>query len=236
MQAEFHSDNLSQANLFSPVWLVIYEKLFNDIIHFILPPGTLLKETNLAKQFNTSRTPVKTVLEKLLEDGLLKKEGRAYAVTNVSSEDCFLLLEARLALEPQAAVLAAKRITTAQLEEMAKLLAAMKKMEETGDTTAFPAVDHQFHKIVIDAAGNHVISELYQHISPKILRYRFCNADLGQKLGRPVTKNLYATHLAIYQALKNRFSETAAQELASDIRAMQMVANLFDLYGQSRQA
>jgi len=228
-------DTLSQANLFSPIWLVIYEKLFNDITHFILPPGTLLKETHLAKQFSTSRTPVKTVLEKLQEDGLVKKDGRAYAVTNVSSEDCCLLLEARLALEPQAAVLAAKRITAAQLEEMAKLLASIRKMEESGETGIFPTLDHQFHKIIIDAAGNHVISELYQQISPKILRYRFCYTDLSRQTGHPMIRNLYATHLAIYTPLKNRFSETASQEVASDIRSMQMVASLFDFYHRQKQ-
>ena len=46
----------------------IYEEIKSQIINLDLLPGTKVKEEDLAKEFNISRTPIRGVISRLVKD------------------------------------------------------------------------------------------------------------------------------------------------------------------------
>ena len=84
-------------------------KLREAILSGELPAGERLLEVALSKRFGVSRTPIRTALVKLAEEGLLEEAGNAgYAVREFSEADIRDAIEARGTLEGMALRLAAE--------------------------------------------------------------------------------------------------------------------------------
>jgi len=65
----------------------IYETLRERICLLDYPPGTVLKERDLADEFGVSRTPLRRVLQWLESDGLtVSKQGHGTVVTDIDIE------------------------------------------------------------------------------------------------------------------------------------------------------
>ena len=102
---------------------VIYKHLKNDIMQGLLLPGDKIVESKIAQQLDVSRTPVNIALNRALKDGWLERRSKRFlTVRKISPQECFYLYEARKFLEGQAAYLAAKRITKAELMGLKEIL------------------------------------------------------------------------------------------------------------------
>ncbi|MHA7987434.1 GntR family transcriptional regulator [Rathayibacter sp. CAU 1779] len=98
---------------------VAYQRLRDDIIEWNLEPGTLLGEIETAQRLGVSRTPVREALSRLMAEGLVSSgTGRTAMVSLVSLSDVKRLFEYRVALETQAARLAASRRDPAVFEQL----------------------------------------------------------------------------------------------------------------------
>lgn len=66
----------------------IYQALRRQICLLDFPPGTVLREQDLAEQFHVSRTPIRHVLNRLSMDGLVEsRQGVGTTVTTIELED-----------------------------------------------------------------------------------------------------------------------------------------------------
>ena len=107
---------------------VIYKHLKNDIMQGLLLPGDKIVESKIAQQLDVSRTPVNIALNRALKDGWLERRSKRFlTVRKISPQECFYLYEARKFLEGQAAYLAAKRITKAELMGLKEILLNFRK-------------------------------------------------------------------------------------------------------------
>jgi len=141
------------------------------------PPGTRLpREQDLCARFGVSRTVIRETLKVLESKGLLRGKPRvgtfvrAKAEWNLLDPDIlawfgadFLdeallrsVLEARRAIEPMAAALAAERAT---LQEVADLDEAWRQMAGAADRSAFTAADLRFHALLLGASRNPVFAQ-----------------------------------------------------------------------------
>lgn len=94
----------------------VYETLCQSIIDLTLAPGESLSETALAKELSVSRSPVRNALLRLQSDGLVtQSKGQSFQVAAIRKEDCRELMEARIAIEGQAAFWAAERASAENL-------------------------------------------------------------------------------------------------------------------------
>ena len=94
------------------LWDAVYEILYQKIICLDIEPGASLSDTLLAKELGISRTPIQNALLRLQDDGLvIQTRGHAFCVKALKKAGCQQLMEARMAIEGQAAYLAAERIT-----------------------------------------------------------------------------------------------------------------------------
>ncbi|MDZ7907162.1 MAG: GntR family transcriptional regulator [Gemmobacter sp.] len=99
-----------------------YRRLLEDIRAGSLPPGTRLRETELAERLGISRTPVREAIRQLEADGLvihLPRQGAT--VRSLDYAEVIELYEMRAVLEGTAARLAARAASEVELSELAAL-------------------------------------------------------------------------------------------------------------------
>ena len=78
----------------------IYSTLFDRIITGEYPAGTKLKQEDIATEFNISRSPVRTVLQQLDQDGLVQlSPNKGARVLPFTADEIEEIYEIRKSLE-----------------------------------------------------------------------------------------------------------------------------------------
>lgn len=212
------------------------EKIYNILRELIfnaeLPPGQQLKESSLAKAFGVSRTPIRSVFQRLKYDSLIEiipqKGAFVYCPNPVEAEQIFFV---RQILEPEAARLAAIHATKEQLTTMYQLLEEETYLYQNNYLHQALVKTKDLHMKIIEASGNNYLIECLRKIislSHIILAYY----DISDQ------KELNAEHehCSIVDAIRER-NPSLAKELASlhvpsikrDIDYSKSYANLHSL-------
>jgi DNA-binding GntR family transcriptional regulator len=119
------------------------------IVSLELAPGAVIDERALMERLGFGRTPVREALRRLAQEQLVEVfPRRGMFVTNVDVRDLARISEVRLALEPEAARLAAERATE---EERDELLALNDRIKRGADLMA---LDEEIHRAIYKAAHN----------------------------------------------------------------------------------
>lgn len=167
-----------------------YEVLRQRLVGGHYNPGSQLKEEPIARELGLSRTPVRTALKRLVEEGLATdavEQGIHVAKwTEWDVEETFQL---RMLLEPYASYLAATR---GGEELMAQLQASNSEMEAAirlggnAGTEAVQEANRKFHRALLDAAGSSRLRSMLDTIidMPIVVRsfYLYTPAELEQSL------------------------------------------------------
>lgn len=202
---------------------VICKQLYQEIISGNLLPEHRIIESKIAQSLNVSRTPVKMALGDMIDDGILVKgTGKTLHVKSVTYEDCLWIYEARMALEPQAASLAARRINTAELKELRELVEVFEEVDHTLDENIYVKADKRFHEVIISASKNPYFTNMYKSIECPLACYRNQLNQLAYEMHFQ-TNNLEKGsffHKAIYNMLKNHLPLMAESEMRNDISRM----------------
>jgi DNA-binding GntR family transcriptional regulator len=167
-----------------------YELLREWIVGGHYKPGTQLKEEPLARELGLSRTPVRTALKRLVEDGLATANaGQGIHVAEWSEWDIEETFQLRMLLEPYAAALAAER---GGKEMLARLWASNEQMAAAineGGTEAISKVqdaNRNFHHILLECSGSPRLRGMLETIidMPIIVRsfYLYTRSELEQSL------------------------------------------------------
>ena len=135
--------------------------LIVDIAAGLLEPGQRLDEVSLATRFETSRTPVREALTRLVAQKILTAEsGRGVRVAIYSVSELAQMFEAMQEIEAVCAKLAAQRLTLLSESEILNQQAAMKKAAIAGDRIAFLKANEAFHQAIYRATQNPYFAEL----------------------------------------------------------------------------
>jgi DNA-binding GntR family transcriptional regulator len=163
---------------------VVARRLGQAILSGDLPPGTRLREENLAKSFSVSRTPVREALILLSASGLAHLEpNRGATVLQLTAADVSEVYHLRAVLESESAALAAGRITP---EAAALLFKICDRMADLGDAPASEqlAADTEFHYSIAEASGSPRLHALVRQVSAIPVAYRsaipYTGADMGE--------------------------------------------------------
>jgi DNA-binding GntR family transcriptional regulator len=133
----------------------VYHTLHSAIVEGHLDPGDSLIEWHVARQFGTSRTPVREALLRLESEGLAYRVPRRGLVVRLITEHEVLEVYAvRIALEGLAgreAALEAQPSDVAQLRWVNQRLA---EAIQRGESASIPLVTNEFHQALATAAHN----------------------------------------------------------------------------------
>lgn len=213
---------IMETNPFKSLNDAVYELLFQGIIHLTITPGSVLSETSLAKQFDVSRTPIRNALMMLQKDGLVtQNKGHSFFVLSFDREECQHLMEARLAVEGQAAYLAAERMDE---QDLLMLEATREKTAEATRTWNIEGMiqfDHQFHRIIVKGSKNRFFIDMYNKLLPRILHYRhFVFYQVSDEVLAAAVRIQNRQHETIAQAIQSGFGYEARDRVMRDISDM----------------
>lgn len=214
-----------------------------DIFADVFPAGSMLPtENELCTQYSVSRTVIRESLKILESKGLVR--GRSRIGTQVCvKEDWNILdqqvlewigprifeldllqcvLDARRAIEPFAAELAAQR---ASMQEIAEIEQAWQQMRDSeGDVEKFTQADVAFHASLLKASHNQVFMQLSSiisaalefslHASNEAVDTRVEALDVHYRL----VEALRLRDAAAARACANHMLEIAARDLAIAVR------------------
>lgn len=187
----------------------IYHILRKLIFNAELPPGQQLKESSLAEAFGVSRTPIRSVLQRLKYDSLIEiipqKGAFVYCPSPKEAEQIFFV---RQLLEPEANSLAAVHATEQQLDRLDRLLAEETELYANHQVHQALIKTQDLHMTIIEASGNvYLIECLRKIISLSHIILAFYDISDEKDF------NAEAEHSSIVAAIRNR-NPSLAKELA----------------------
>lgn len=190
-----------------------------DAIHAgRFPPGTHLKEGELADLIGVSRTPIREALRRLNAEGAVRfMRNHGAFVADWSSAEVREIFELRAILEGYAAEKAAERATTKQIAYLRSLAEEMISLEATGTPDALARIaeaNGEFHRLITQAAGTQRLSNMMAQVVevPLVLRtfHRYNPEALRRSLRH---------HLEIVSAFEVRDGAWAGSVMRSHIAA-----------------
>jgi DNA-binding GntR family transcriptional regulator len=136
-------------------------QLADEIVRGALSPGAALDETELARRFRVSRTPVREAIRQLAASGLVEARAHRGAVVARPSEERLAgMFEAMAELEALCAGLAAERMTGAERRSLEAAHEGMRALIHLGDPQRFHEVNEAFHGAIYAGAHNSYLAEM----------------------------------------------------------------------------
>ncbi len=195
--------------------LSIREQLRDAVIDRRLAPGTKLSEAEVGALFSVSRTVVRSALQMLSFEGLVRIErNRGAFVANPSPEEARQVFDSRRLIEPALATAAAERITAQDIAAFRDRLSGETRLiSERGPAARRAEIraSGDFHLLLAAVAGNLILErfmgELVARSSLVIALY-----------GRTGASSCgHGDHAAILGALERRNGTEASQLLIHHI-------------------
>lgn len=207
----------------------LYEDLLGWITHQAIRIGTRLpSEERLAKQFGVSRPVVREALLRLRSDGIIisrhgsgsyvqkrpKKEFFDFAPLGTIA-DLMRTFEYRIALEGEAAWLAARRRTNADIKAITEALHAM---DEAATSHAVAAdADVRFHRAIAIATRNDLFVSTMNTLAENILAGMNVTRNLSLQLNRTRLELVQREHQAILSAIEAQDPAAAREAMRTHI-------------------
>lgn len=123
-----------------------------------IPPGSHLTERGLSEEYAISRTPIRTVLRELADEGLVVvSPHRGVFVAEWTNTDAAEVMSIRALLESHAAGLAAHSRSDSQLEELNRLcdrMDAIAQNQRDGYRAEIAELNHELHLLILEAAAS----------------------------------------------------------------------------------
>src|ERR1700743_616248 len=136
-------------------------QLADEIGRGALPPGAALDETDIARRFKVSRTPVREALRQLVASGLIDARAHRGAVVARPSIDRLSgMFEAMAELEALCAGLAAERMQPTERHYLEAVHEELRVLSHAGNPERFHEVNERFHNAIYAGAQNDYIAEI----------------------------------------------------------------------------
>lgn len=191
----------------------IAEGIREAILHGEYPPGSRLRQEEIADRFGASRVPVREALKALEAEGLVTLVANAGAwVSRLTLAECEEVYQARERLEPLLLRYSAPHLTPQDLDDLDALAAAM---AETGDVAEFLRMDREFHTLSYHRADTLMLGDLVQRFWNTTQPYRRAYTLL---MDAHSSRIVHDEHHLLVTALREGDLESAEQTIASHIR------------------
>ena len=173
--AELDRDSPQAADLTLPAsdddspWRVrfnsIYRQLRDRITLLQYPPGTRLDLDVLAAEFEVSRTPIRTVLQRLEHEGLVTtRHGVGTTVTDIDFEGLREVVSLRVHLAELIGELNPLAPPDSMLGELDELIERLERLHDEPDVQGFATIDLAVQKCIARLIGNTMLRRTYNEL------------------------------------------------------------------------
>ena len=188
-------------------------RLSDDIVRGQLAPGAALDETELARRFCVSRTPVREAIKMLAASGLVEvRAHRAAVVARPTHEHLIGMFEVMAELESLCAGYAADRMRGAERRALEDAHEKLRVLIQRGDPQRYSEVNEAFHATIYAGAHNSYLAELTLATRGRVQPFRRAQF---RNLGR-LAKS-HAEHDRVVQAILRGERVLAAQNMYAHI-------------------
>lgn len=206
--------------------------LVDRIVGGTIPSGALLPpEPVLSASFGVSRSVIREAVKMLEEKGLARaRQGQGTTVAPadewnlldpvvldaaIRHDDTLQtlddLVEVRIALECHMVRAAALRMTSADLEELRRILGQLES--EIADEERYKETDTRYHDFILRCSGNRIGRSIIRSIHP----YARASSRYSPPADDEDIRESHRGHVAIYERLAARDAEGAAVALEQHI-------------------
>lgn len=211
--AKTESLDLRRAEHREPVAVHVHRELRRAILRGRFPPNSRLIETELAKQLNVSRTPVREAISKLESEGLakrLKTGGCIVEDNNTRFVEAHVL---RQCLEGAAARLACLRASDDEIDTIVRASQRASELVGSSSVKTRSALDEEFHHGMARASHSPRLVALIHEF------YEYSDSELLPPQESSVVLKLQQQHLAIAAALQARDGDVAERLVREHLSA-----------------
>jgi DNA-binding GntR family transcriptional regulator len=203
-----------------------YARIKARVLRCEFEPGARFSEGQLADELRLTKMPVREALSRLVQEGLVRSIPRhGYEVNPVTVRDVHDLFELRLAVEPLAVELAARRIDEPTLRRLAELCEVTCNPTDLASITQFADAHREFHLLIVRACGNRKLSDVVERVledADRLVYMGLLRLDHHAKVG--------TEHHALLDALERRDGAAAREFATTSVRQTQaeLLAAAFD--------
>jgi DNA-binding GntR family transcriptional regulator len=191
----------------------IRQKLADDILRGVYPPGARLEEIALAKRFNLSRTPVREALRQLTSAGLVEMRPRRGVIVSLPTDSALAeMFEVMGELEASCARFATQRMSPAERVRLELVHRRSLEAVRGNDKEAYRTLNFEFHDVIYGGAHNEFLLATTVGIRQRIAPFRRAQFALEDRLAKS-----YAEHDAIVGAILQGDAETASEVMRAHV-------------------
>jgi DNA-binding GntR family transcriptional regulator len=145
----------------------VYDAIYAAVIDHRLPPGTRLREEELAETFAVSRTLVRQALHRLAQDNVIVlRHNRGAQVPEPTRRDGEHVFDARRVVECEVARRLSGQLGPEQLAVLKQLVEAEARATKQQDKQAAIRLSGEFHLKLAQMSGNPIFVRLLEELLP----------------------------------------------------------------------
>ncbi len=203
----------------------VFRQLEEDIISGFYQKGDSLTELGICERLGVSRTPVRSALHRLAEEGLVSiTPNRGAVVVGVTEDDLADTYKIRMRLEGLASRMATERLTEDTRAELIHAVELSEFYALKGDAERFKELDTSFHDLIFRASGNRMLSKILGELHRNVRAYRKKSLSVPGRL-----ESSLAEHREILAAMLAKDADGADRLTSLHVqRAMENLAMLKD--------
>lgn len=177
----------------------VYLALEDAILSGEYKRGDALTEMSLCKKLGVSRTPVRSALHRLSEEGLIEvAPNRGAIVVGMNDEDLADIYKIRIRLEGLASSMAAERMSDEEKRALAEAVELSEFYLGKGDVEKLKELDTSFHIIIYKASGSRTLSKILSELHRNIRSYRKLSLTVPGRLEKSIEE-----HKEILEAIQS---------------------------------
>ena len=168
----------------------VYQELEEEILTGKLKRGASITETALSERLGVSRTPVRSAMRRLTEEGLIETvANRGSVIIGITAEDMLDIYRVRVRLEGLASKLAAQNISPEGIEKLTEAVELAEFYISKKDTEKLKELDSMFHQTVYREANNRWLARTLSELHKKIRAYRKLSLTIPGRLEASVAEH-----------------------------------------------
>lgn len=193
------------------------EKAYNQIkvkiITAKMPPGSVIDEAQLMREFALGRTPIREAIKQLQTESLVVVTPRkGMYVADIAVTDLLQIFEVRVELESFATKLAAQRVTEPEIVELEKLAEDYQEADPSNKESLIK-LDGEFHSSLVKATHNKFLIKEINYFYNLSLRIWY----IALNYAKPEEIDVNA-HIEILEAIKAGDIEKAGERMRKHIQ------------------
>jgi GntR family transcriptional regulator, rspAB operon transcriptional repressor len=203
----------------------VYEQLKTAIVELRIPPGSPLREAEIAQGLSVSKTPVREALGRLEQDGLVTLNSfRSALVTEYTARDLQEIYELREIIEVAAARAAAESMSEKGLAGLGRIASECVRLNaqgggggggNAGGTPELVQLISEFDTVLYEEVTNRRIRAILENLAAHLARIGRLTTEIPGRIDASVRE-----HAQIYEAIERRDPENASRFMREHIRSV----------------